>query len=545
MQIRLKPYHKNIYPVNSLLIKGESVQEWIAAICRLPVDLQQVETYPIPGVKANSLYGCVVFFGNNLLPKDPLNHQYLQFAENKLLLPERSVYLPAVDEEELQKLAPGKKILLHPVVGNVILNEPVNWKELLSFSDASFAEPRKPAAGVKIPGRVNAYTLELSDEKLINDLLNPPSEKEVMENLPFDMKKLMSGNKREMEKYLKYLESNPDKALDLALPLDMLGSFRGDHRGRFSFSGNWMQRIFSSNSNGNGSSGSQTGSYLFLAFAAISFFRILSGEFSCRNNYEDKLSSPVLIIKNQTVLDSHYSAIMGSKRAALMGRMATLSDKPGEISEKYRSELRRINESGKKIKDSLTVMYTSISKSKADSAVSIWKKTAADSVRKAVSKGDFKKLFNKAVALKREKLYLDYARHYGVIKDSSALFERYVPEKEPVKEPEKEVASGEKKSIGSVLLLTGVLIMLALFFVRWKAPHTEKGKISAGDRDISFAKNMVLFIILTGSIVYILKPLIEMYGFGFLTIGVCLVLILLLYRLFGRGLTILNSDNEK
>ena len=86
MQVRLKPYHKNLYTVNSLLIYGETVLDWITAICQLNIELQNVEVYAVPGTKANTLYGCVLFLKNMALPKDIRNHQYLQYAADKLLL---------------------------------------------------------------------------------------------------------------------------------------------------------------------------------------------------------------------------------------------------------------------------------------------------------------------------------------------------------------------------------------------------------------------------------------------------------------------------
>jgi hypothetical protein len=49
-----------------------------------------------------------------------------------------------------------------------------------------------------------------------------------MKNLPFDMKKVMTGNKKEIEKYLKYIEKYPDRAVELGVPLDIMGTSRGD-----------------------------------------------------------------------------------------------------------------------------------------------------------------------------------------------------------------------------------------------------------------------------------------------------------------------------
>jgi len=547
MQIRLKPYHKNLYQVNSLLITGETAQEWISAICQLHIDLQQVETYAVPGVKANSLYGCVLFFDGMPLPKDIRNHHYLQYAENKLLMPEQSIYLPAVDEEELKSLSPGKKILLHPVVGCVVLDEPVDWVALLGFDEAASIVPHKPVSGVKIPGSVNAYTLELSDEKLIADLLNPPSEKEIIDNLPFDVKKLMKGNKREMEKYLKYLEAHPDKALSMALPLDVLGSFRGDNKGRFSFSGSWMQRLFNGSGHqptrGNNTGSSGTGNFWWIGIAVVSVIKIMTCNSGTHEKFDTTQIKDAVVVKHQSVLDSHYSRIMALKNIVLLNKLKSQNNTSGKVAETYISEQKKINESGGKIKDSLTDIYLAITRRKTDSAVKAWKKIAADSIKKIAGKANFQKQLQEATKLKREKTYRDYAIYYGVVEDSTVL--RYMPEKEM--QPTRDEQAGRNKmgNTGYILLLTVALIGVALLFVQLQAPETEKGKISAGQGEMPWIRILLLMIIMTVSIIYILQPLLETYGFGWLSVGVCILLLLLLYRLFGKGLTILNSDNKK
>lgn len=534
MQIRLKPYPKNIYQVNGLLILGETAQEWIAAINLLNVDLQQVQTYAVPGLRANTLYGCVLFFNGAPLPKDIRNHQYLQYAENKFLLPEKSIFMPAVDDGELKILEPEKKILLHPVVGCVVLDEPVDWKVLLEFKAATPFESGKPVTGVYIPGNIYSYTLELSDEKLINELLNPPSEKEVLDNLPFDVKKLMKGNKKEMEKYLKYLEAHPDKALNLALPLDTLGSFRGDNRGRFSFSGSWIQRLFGGNRNysdggGNSNTGSGAGNSWWIGLAGIAVIKIMTCNPTRKPDMEFSPKTTISFAKHESVLDSHYRSIMSSKTIALFTRLRNSNDSPGKISEYYREESKMINEEGKKIKDSLADMYTVIVKNKTDSAVKAWKKIAADSIRKVAGNSGLQNKLKAATLSKKEAVYRDYALYYGIIQDSTERIEELVE-----KAPQAKKNAGEKKSFGFMLLLAGILTGLSLLLARWKGGQAAERKTGTVFGGVSLGNALVLLAIMTASVIYILKPLIEIYGLSWLSIAVCLVLVLLLSRLF-RG----------
>ncbi|MFT3978883.1 MAG: hypothetical protein QM687_00345 [Ferruginibacter sp.] len=548
MQVRLKPYHKNIYKVNSLLILGETIQEWIAAISLLNIDLQLVKVYAVPGSKANSLYGCIVFFGDNPLPNDIRNHQYLQYAEDKLLLPLQSCYVPSVDGDELKMLEPGRRILLHPVVGTVILAEAVNWNALLEFQKPLSAEIRKPVSGINIPGTVNAFMLELSDEKLMKDLLNPPSEQEMLENLPFDIKKLMKGNKREMQKYLKYLEQNPDKALDIALPLDVLGSFRGDNSGRFSFSGNWFQRIFPRSAGNSGDGGSYTdtgsGGYWWIGVMVIVFIRFMTCNLVDKKEQGYLSDVKITYVKQPTVIDSHYKAIMVYRKIVALSTLNSASDSPKKEIENYRHAEKMNEELGKKIKDSLVIVYTNIAGRKTDSVVKRWKKSAADSIKKTTGNENFKKQLQDAIKVKREQTYEDYAKYYGLIEDSSLLAQNHNRETAQPVFPEKD-NEPKRISIGSILMLITVLIGISLFLVLWRAPQTRDGKFDAGQGEASPGEMIVMLVVLVITMVYILKPLLETYGFGWLATLVSVVLLGLLYRLFGRGLTIFNFKKRK
>jgi vacuolar-type H+-ATPase subunit I/STV1 len=142
-----------------------------------------------------------------------------------------------------------------------------------------------------------------------------------------------------------------------------------------------------------------------------------------------------------------------------------------------------------------------------------------------------------AIASKRKATYKAYATYYGV--DDDDLFAYQNKEREDL--PKAKVKSEYK----SVLYLTLFLIVLAILYGAWKAPESSNGKISLGQGELSSWSILMVFIIMIGTIAFILKPLLHSYGFGWLTIIVCLVIVALLYRLFGRELTILDPKNEK
>ena len=97
-----------------------------------------------------------------------------------------------------------------------------------------------------------------------------------------------------------------------------------------------------------------------------------------------------VVVKHESVLDSHYRRVMALKNIVLLNELNSQKNTSGKVAEKYISEQKKINESGEKIKDSLTDIYLAITKRKTDSAMKAWKKIAADSMKKTAGKIDFK-----------------------------------------------------------------------------------------------------------------------------------------------------------
>lgn len=244
MELKLKPFPKNQYPTGAVLIKGSSPHVWLHEIQAMGISLSGSEAYAIPGDKANVLYGCLL-----VVPSKPNlerlgKNSCLQLMGNKLFIPEYATVEPAIGAGEWDTLMPGYQHVMLPETGLYCLEEPINWLELLETGQEVLVRNTVPSKAVAIPENIRSLRVELDEATLLQQLEKPQTEEEIIEKLPFNMKKLLNGNQREIEKYLAYIEKNPEMALKYALPLDIIGSSRYDSNGSFSFSSSFFDNFF-------------------------------------------------------------------------------------------------------------------------------------------------------------------------------------------------------------------------------------------------------------------------------------------------------------
>lgn len=236
MKLQLKPYKRNSHPLGGILIKSSSPKVWLQEIQNMGISLQECDAYPIPSSVANELYGCLVVV-KNLKVKDLGRNYLVQNIENKLFIPVNSKVVPSVSDEEWHFLFAECPHFLHPEIGLVELNQAIDWIAILGTIKRISIKITGPSKSVFIPSSIKSIRVEVDEEALLKEIENPLTEEERFEKLPFDMKKLLNGNQREMEKFMAFMEKNPDMALKYALPLDSLGTFRGDNLGKFTFGG--------------------------------------------------------------------------------------------------------------------------------------------------------------------------------------------------------------------------------------------------------------------------------------------------------------------
>ncbi|RKR11700.1 hypothetical protein C8C83_3443 [Flavobacterium sp. 90] len=298
MELKLKIHSKNTFPKGGIFIKSASPEVWLHEIQNIGLKLESVKVYPVPGAIANELYGCLLVLNQRMDKVDIRGNNFLQLIENKLFIPENTVISPELTKEEWHTLFSEEYHFLHPEIGLVELKDQVEWTTLLQLPKAKEIEITEPSKTVYTPQFISSLRVEIDKEKILENIENPPSEEEIIGKMPFDMQKVMKGNQKEMDKFMAFLDKNPKLALQYAIPLDTLGTSRGDNYGKFSFgSGN---SIFGSG--GGGGLGSILSSETLeshgetLKYIFIALFVILIGTFKLGSQHSQSQSIFIFIV---------------------------------------------------------------------------------------------------------------------------------------------------------------------------------------------------------------------------------------------------------
>lgn len=294
MEFKLKINAKNTYPKGGILIKSASAEVWLHEIQNMGLTPDVVKVFPVPSVRANELFGCLIICNQSNIIQIGRNN-FCQLIENKLFVPEYASIIPELTQEEWHTLFSEEYHLLHSEIGLVELKEEVKWTDLIQFPISKEIEVTAPSKTVSIPHFITSMRIEVDQEKILEGIENPVSEEEMIEKLPFNMKKLLNGNNREMDKFLAYLEKNPEMAMKLAIPLDTLGTGRGGYGGSFSFNTGigsyfnfgWIARFFDNlSAGGNNATG-------FFRYGFVLLFVVLAR--SCKGS-EIKSELPSILV---------------------------------------------------------------------------------------------------------------------------------------------------------------------------------------------------------------------------------------------------------
>lgn len=245
MELKLKINTKNTFPKGGIFIKSASAEVWLHEIQNIGLSLDSIAVFPVPSIRANELLGCLLVFNqSNIKITEIGKNNFYQLAANKLFIPENTLITPELTEDEWSNLFSEEYHFLHPEIGLVELKEEVNWANLLQLPMQKEIEITEPSKTVSIPQFITSMRIEIDQEKILETIENPPSEEEIIGKMPFDMQKVMKGNQKEMDKFMAFLDKNPKLALQYAIPLDTLGTSRGDNYGKFSFGSEKVFRSF-------------------------------------------------------------------------------------------------------------------------------------------------------------------------------------------------------------------------------------------------------------------------------------------------------------
>ena len=294
MELKLTLVKNNIAPLGGLLIKGGTLRSWVITMAEFSLSPENNPLYVLPGKKANTEWGCLIFLSQKDLPKEMGAFSYCQLVNGLLFIPEYTDIFPTLISGELQKMLLNTPHLLHPEIGLVKLENPLNWIEHITVDPPQKKLISPSPDPVYIPNRVRSFRIEaLSPEALMNLLdqqigsddelpkqrpLNliekaklkllqqffsdeakdengkRPAEKvdalrkmfggdndDWLDKLEKEYNELEERNKKEVERLLDMLKKDPKKGLQYAIPLDENGTGRGpmDGFGSFTLSKRW------------------------------------------------------------------------------------------------------------------------------------------------------------------------------------------------------------------------------------------------------------------------------------------------------------------
>lgn len=568
MELRIKPFPKNNYPKKGLLIKGASPLTWLYEMEVLGIELSQVRSFPVPSLEPNVLYGCFLVFPDLALNEIGKN-AYFQWVGNKLFIPENTDFYPKVHPEEWQSVE-AEFLVMHPDFGLVKLEEEIDWLSLIRDPGQSGDQVRKPLNGVKIPQNIESFTVEMDDEKVLEALQKPQTEEEWMKDLPFDLKKVMAGNKKEIEKYLKYIEKYPDRAVELGIPLDVMGTSRGSGFGKFKFLEKiGLGKLFAGNTSGGRFfypakySWVLWSVFIIVGLVWFSIYQSVESPASPETVSSGKISevdehmmSPVVAYQSGvTDIDLKIDSLYGSERRGLLNEHERAASwykdqdntdsyreylkNGGRPIEKISEEIDRVSQEIKSSEDSLKKVYQKKIVKYLVQNEEKYRKKIADSLSRVSSgipadEGIVKHIWKKKQVLIEDSL----GRLYGTKEYQEPPFK---PEKAEKVRTFENSGSGTRHHILEIIflliLMTGI-VGLYSYFVKRKA-------LNIGGRNVPGRTKAILILILTAMLVYLFYPLIEMFGYNWFVWVLVICVVLLLYRLFSDDKTILKSDKDE
>lgn len=315
MELKIKPYHKNNFPIGGILIKHASVAVWLKEIQNLRFTLNDIQIFVIPNTTPNSIWGCFIITQKTINLHEIGKNEACQKVSESTYIPEKAIIYPPMTGAEIETLFQSAKHIIHPEFGIVELTEELNLKELMTEPLMKSYFVTKPEPPVFIPKQIKQFQIKpiapeeiLSNleeyifprkEKMKDDSLNllekgklafykmlfkrnkPKGENGIAttektgiwskiesflsllsskenkwtEKLQQDFEDLEKRNQKQVDKFLELLKNNPEEALKYAIPLDENGSSRGGAKIKLDLTKRWSDFSLFGNS-GQSSSGS-------------------------------------------------------------------------------------------------------------------------------------------------------------------------------------------------------------------------------------------------------------------------------------------------
>ncbi|OFY83690.1 MAG: hypothetical protein A3F72_12815 [Bacteroidetes bacterium RIFCSPLOWO2_12_FULL_35_15] len=189
MELKIKPHHKNNFPLGGILIKNASVVFWIKEIQFLKLNLKEIQIYPIPDTIANTIWGCLIVNQKKINTHSIGKNELCQMVSPNLFIPEKSILHPIITIAEIEKLFPSTKHVIHPEFGLVELTEELNFEKLIQKPILKSYYITKPHESVFIPKKIKSFqVMPLSSEEILKNLEeNVFPKKEKMKDKPLSL----------------------------------------------------------------------------------------------------------------------------------------------------------------------------------------------------------------------------------------------------------------------------------------------------------------------------------------------------------------------
>ncbi len=171
MELSLKPSQNNAFPLNGILVKGTSVKNWLLEIQRMGLSLAKLKVYPVPGMTANSVWGCFILPESGISQVDLERNELCQQVSGSFFIANKSELFPVMTAAEMQKMFGQPIWLMHPETGLVELKEALNLSDLIRLPELSSIRVIRPDSTPFVPKEIKSFQIAPVDvEKALEKL---------------------------------------------------------------------------------------------------------------------------------------------------------------------------------------------------------------------------------------------------------------------------------------------------------------------------------------------------------------------------------------
>ena len=287
MELRLTSYHKDTNPVCGFFIQSPNLTEWLEVLEGFKLDPLKIELYALPANTANQIWGCLVLAAASFLPKELGKYQSAHIMGERLIIPEKSIVVPELVSSDFEQLFKEDRYVLHTDFGLFKLSEPIALSNYLEEEVFRIIDSIKPKKYQSISPEINAFSIEATPKEQLQQEIESIHKREKIKDEPLsigekfrlklyekflvtkegkegkvdltlngaaleelakklnltgpnrddlilqDYKNLQDRNKREVDKLLDLLKTDPEEALRFAIPLAEHGYTRGGIEAEF------------------------------------------------------------------------------------------------------------------------------------------------------------------------------------------------------------------------------------------------------------------------------------------------------------------------